>query len=55
MFFLDISAVEYETTLLFHNIGYQSLSDTVTHYGKNGDFSCGTAEVNLQDYIYFNL
>jgi len=34
MFFVDISAVEYETTMLFHNIGYQSLSDTVTHYGK---------------------
>jgi hypothetical protein len=34
MFFVDISAVEYETAMLFHNIGYQSLSDTVTHYGK---------------------
>jgi len=34
MFFLDISAVEYETTLLFHNIRHQSLSDSVTHYGK---------------------
>jgi hypothetical protein len=34
MFFVDISVVEYETTMLFHNIGYQSLSDTVTHYGR---------------------
>lgn len=34
MFFIDISTVEYETTLLFYNIGYWSLSDTVTHYGK---------------------
>lgn len=34
MFFVDISAVEYETTMLFHNIGYRSLSDTVTQCGK---------------------
>lgn len=42
----DVPAVEYETAMLSHNVGRQSLSNSDTFW-KNGDLNCGTAEANL--------